>query len=119
MRSHYKNVYWYKNQPFYNSEIKSNKKKNKKNPSKISLLSELPVFSKESKEPKDLTIKQLSEALPFYPPKRKQRSKRLTKYQIFSNVLSFFLMMYEFQEENALLEGMQKLIILKLWILKA
>ena len=30
-----------------------------------------------------------------------------------------FLMMQEFQEENALLEGMQKLIMSKLWILKA
>ena len=30
-------------------------------------LSKLPFFSKEPKEHKDLTIKQLSEALPFYP----------------------------------------------------
>ena len=32
----------------------------------------------------------MSGALPFYPPKRKKRSKRLTKYQILSNVLPFF-----------------------------
>ena len=32
----------------------------------------------------------MSEALPFYPPKRKKRSKRITKYQILSNVLPFF-----------------------------
>ena len=38
MRSHYKNKDLLKNQPFYYSEIKSNKKKNKKT-SKISLLS--------------------------------------------------------------------------------
>ena len=47
-------------------------------------------FSKESRNSKDLTIKQLSEALPFHPPKRKKRAKRLTKYQILSNVLPFF-----------------------------
>ena len=32
----------------------------------------------------------MSEALPFYPLKRKKRSKRLTKYQILSNVIPFF-----------------------------
>ena len=32
----------------------------------------------------------MSEALPFHPPKRKKRSKRLTKYQILSNVAPFF-----------------------------
>ena len=87
-RSHYKNKDLLKNQPFYNSEIKSNKKRRKKLITCI--LSELPFFSKKSKEPKDLTIKQLSEALPFYPSKSKKRSKRITKYQILSNVLPFF-----------------------------
>ena len=89
MRSHYKNKDLLKNQSFYSEEIKSNKKKKKKT-SNICLLSKLPFFSKESKNPKDLTIKQLSEALPFHLPKRKKRSKRLTKYQILSNVLPFF-----------------------------
>ena len=55
----------------------------------ISLLSELPFFSKKSKKPKDLTIKLLSETPPFYPSKRKKIPKRLTKYQILSNVLPF------------------------------
>ena len=64
-----------KNQPFYNSEIKSNKKKKKKT-SNIGLLSELPfIFFKESKEPKELTIKQLSDVLPFPQPKRKKHLK--------------------------------------------
>ena len=89
MRSHNKNKDLLKNQSFYSEEIKSNKKKKKKT-SNICLLSKLPFFSKESKNPKDLTIKQLSEALPFHPPKRKKRAKRLTKYQILSNVLPFF-----------------------------
>ena len=74
-----------KNQPFYSEEIKSNKKKNKEF-SNIKFLSELPFFPKKSKK---LTIKQLSDVLPFLP-KRKKRSKRLTKYQILSNVLPFF-----------------------------
>ena len=68
-----------KNQPFYSEEIKSNKKKNKEF-SNIKFLSELPFFPKKSKK---LTIKQLSDVLP-------KRSKRLTKYQILSNVLPFF-----------------------------
>ena len=32
----------------------------------------------------------MPESLPFTPPKRKKRSKRLTKYQVLSNVLPFF-----------------------------
>ena len=75
----------FKNQPFYSEEINSNKKKNKEF-SNIKFLSELPFFPKKSK---NLTIKQLSDGLSF-PPKRKKRSKRLTKYQILSNVLPFF-----------------------------
>ena len=85
MRSHCKNKDLLKNQPFYSEEIKSNKKKNKEF-SNIKFLSELPFFPKKSKK---WTIKQLSDVLPF-PPKRKKRSKRLTKYQILSNVLPFF-----------------------------
>ena len=32
----------------------------------------------------------MSDAVPFYPLKRKKRSKRLTKCQILSNLLPFF-----------------------------
>ena len=85
MRSQYKNKDLLKNQPFYSEEIKSFKKNNKEF-SNIKFLSELPFFPKKSKK---LTIKQLSDVLPFLP-KRKKRSKRLTKYQILSNVLPFF-----------------------------
>ena len=46
----------------------------------------MPFFSEE---PKELTNKKLSEVLPFQP-KRKRRSKRLTKHEIRSNVLSFY-----------------------------
>ena len=89
-RLHYKNKDWLKNQPFYNREIKSNKKKRRKKLITSVFYLNYHFFSKKSNEPKDLTIKQLSEALPFYPPKRKKRSKRITKYQILSNVLPFF-----------------------------
>ena len=41
------------------------------------------------KKPKELSNKQLSDILPF-PPERKKRAKRLTKYQILRNVLPFF-----------------------------
>ena len=74
-----------KNLPFYSKEIENSDKKNKKI-SNIELLSELLYFSKESKE---LTIKQLSDVLPF-SPKRKKRSKRLTKHQILQNILPFY-----------------------------
>ena len=46
----------------------------------------MPLFHKK---PKELTIKKLSEELPFFP-KRKKRKKRLTKYQILRNILPFF-----------------------------
>ena len=88
-----------KNQPFYSEEIKSNKKKNKEF-SNIKFLSELPFFPKKSKK---LTIKQLSDVLPFLP-KRKKRSKRLTKYQILSNVLPFFDDVRILRRERALRE---------------
>ena len=84
MAQKYKNKNSLKNHPIYSEEIKSSKKKNKKF-SDIKFLSELPFFSKE---PKELTNKELSEALPF-PPKRKRRSKRLTKHKILSNILPF------------------------------
>ena len=60
-------------------------KKNKKI-SNISFLSELSFFPKK---PKELPNKQLSDILPF-PPKRKKRSKRLTKHQILQNILPFY-----------------------------
>ena len=85
MRSRYKNKDLLKNQPFYSSEIKSDKKNDKKI-SNISLLSELPFFLKE---PKELTNKQLSDVLPFQP-KRKKRSKWLTKPQILTNILPIY-----------------------------
>ena len=59
--------------------------KNHKEIGNIKLLSELPFFQKE---PKTFTIKQLSDALPFQP-KRSKGPKRLTKYQILSNILPF------------------------------
>ena len=74
-----------KNLPFYSQEIKSSKKQNKTF-SNFKFLSELPFFCKE---PKELTNKKLSEVLPL-PPKRKGRSKRLTKNQVLSNILSFY-----------------------------
>ena len=64
-------------QTFYSEEIKSVKKKKRETTTFI-------------KKPKELTIKQLSDVLAF-PPKIKKRSKRLTKYQILSNILSFFI----------------------------
>ena len=85
MRSRYKNKDLLKNQPFYSSEIKSDKKNDKKI-SNIRLLSELPFFLKE---PKELTNKQLSDVLPFQP-KRKKRSKWLTKPQILTNILPIY-----------------------------
>ena len=77
--SHYKNKDLLKIQPFYSSEIKNDKKKKKKTEN----ISRLPTYSK------NLTNKQLSDLLPF-PPNRKERSKRLTKYQILSNIPPFF-----------------------------
>ena len=41
------------------------------------------------KKKKDLTIKQLSDVLPF-PPKKPKRPKRLTKHQILENTLPFY-----------------------------
>ena len=85
MAQKYKNKNSLKNLPFYSEETKSSKKENKTF-SNFKFLSELPFFSKE---PKELTNKKLSEVLPF-PPKKKRRSKRLTKHEILSNVLSFY-----------------------------
>ena len=42
------------------------------------------------KKPKELTNIQLSKKLPFHPSERKKRPRRLTKYQIITNVLPFF-----------------------------
>ena len=68
---------------FYSEEIKNWKKKKKKN-SNIDILSESQSFSKKVRNI------DLSKELPFFPPKRKKRYKRLTKYQILSNILPFF-----------------------------
>ena len=60
-------------------KLKVLKKKNKKN-------SNFKIFTNK---PKELSNKQLSDILPF-PPKRKKRSKRLTKCQILENVLPLY-----------------------------
>ena len=83
MFSHYKNKDLLKIQPFYSEEIKNWEKKKKKS-SNIDILSESQSFSKKLKNI------DLSKELPFFPPKRKKRYKRLTKYQILSNILPFF-----------------------------
>ena len=80
MTSHYKNKELLKIQPFYSSEIESNNKKKK---IKTRNISRLPSSSKK------LTNIGLSKVLSFLPEKPK-RSKRLTKYQISSNILPFF-----------------------------
>ena len=54
MRSQYKTKDLLKIQPFYSHEIKSNKKKKRKT----------KIFNKK---PKELTIKHLSDVLPFLP----------------------------------------------------
>ena len=72
MKSHYKIKDLLKNLPFYSSEIKKSKKKNKEF-SNIRLLSKLPFFPKKVK---NLTNYQLSRELPFFS-KRSKRPKRL------------------------------------------
>ena len=59
-------------------------KKKKKKSSNIDILSESQSFSKK------LRNIDLSKELPFFPPKRKKRYKRLIKYQILSNTLPLF-----------------------------
>ena len=71
MRSNIKNEDLLKIQPFFSEEIK-NFKKRKKN-----------YISKK------LSNIQLSKELPFFP-KSSKRSKRLTKYQILSNIWPLF-----------------------------
>ena len=63
-------------QPFYKEEIESVKKMKRKT----------KVFTKN---PKELTKKQLSDVLAF-PPKKPKRPKKLTKYQILRKVLPLF-----------------------------
>ena len=84
MTLQYKNKDLLKNEPFYSEEITSVIKKNKKF-SNIKFLSEFPFLSRKRSE---LTNKQLSDVLPF-PLKQSNRSKRLTKHQILSNILPF------------------------------
>ena len=79
MSPHYKNKDLLKIHPFYRSEIENNKRKK----TKIKNKSRLPISSKK------LSNIELSKVLPFLPEKTK-RSKRLTKYQILSNILPFF-----------------------------
>ena len=79
MSSQYKNKDLLKIQPFYSKEIKSVRKKNKRD-------SDFKIFTKK---PKQLSNKRLSDILAF-PPERKKRAKKLTKYQILRNVLPLF-----------------------------
>ena len=75
MAQKYKNKDLLKIQPFYSEEIKTVIKKKRKT----------KIFTKK---PKELTIKQLSDVLAF-PPKKSKKPKRLTKYQILTNILPF------------------------------
>ena len=79
MSLQYKNKDFFKIQSFYSEEIKSVRKKDKKD-------RDFKIFTKK---PKQLSDKKLSDVLAF-PPERKKRSKPLTKYQIFRNVLPLF-----------------------------
>ena len=106
MSPHYKNKDLLKIHPFYRSEIENNKRKK----TKIKNKSRLPISSKK------LSNIELSKVLPFLPEKTK-RSKRLTKYQILSKYFHF-LIAHVFQENNMLLEIMQELMSLRLWIVK-
>ena len=72
---HYKKKDLLKIHAFYSAEIKINKKKDKK-------IKNINVF------PKKLSNADLSKVLPF-PPEKPKRSRRLTKYQILSNILPF------------------------------
>ena len=81
MAQNYKNKNRLKKFPFYSEEIKSVKRNNKKI-GNINLLLNYHFFQ-------ELSNKQLSDILPF-PPKRKKRSKRLTKCQILENVLPLY-----------------------------
>ena len=66
------------------------------------------------KKPKELTIKKLSEELPFFT----KRKKKTNKYQIPSNILPFFDTVGIVKNEHVH-RVMQNLIMLKLWIIKA
>ena len=79
MSSQYKNKDLLKTQPFYSKEIKSVRKKNKKDSD----------FKSFTKKPKQLSNKKLSDILAL-PSERKKRPKRLIKYQILRNVLPLF-----------------------------
>ena len=76
MAQNYKNKDLLKVQSFYNEEIKTVKKKKRKT----------KIFTKK---PKEFINKQLPEATPF-SPKRKKRPKRLTKRQILENIQPFY-----------------------------
>ena len=102
MAQKYKNKSSLKNIPFYSEEIENSEKKKKKF-SNVKFLSELPFFSKESKE---LTNKQLSDALPF-PPKKSEKSRK-----VLENVLPFYETV-GILRENMCIKVMQKLVMLK------
>ena len=79
MTPRYKNKVLLKIQLFYSSEIESFKRKNKK-------INNTEFFSKK---PNKLSDIKLSKQLPFFPKKDK-RPKRLTTYQVLSNILPFY-----------------------------
>ena len=85
MAQNYRNKSGLKNLLFYNEEIESSEKNNKKI-SNIGFLSELSFFDKK---PKQLSNIQLSKEL-LFPPKNTKKPKRSTKHQILQNVLAFF-----------------------------
>ena len=101
--TNHKNKDLLKFQPFYASEIKTAEKKTRKT----------KVFTKKPK----LINKQLSQALPFQP-KRTKKPTRLTKQQILQNILPLPEAIGVSRRERAF-KGLQKLIMLKLWIAKA
>ena len=104
MRPQYKNEDLLKIHPFYNEEIKIEEKK--KRNAKIC-----------TKIPKNLSNKQLSETLPFYPEQLK-KSKKLTKYQILKNILPLFEDAGISRRERAL-KSYSETYTLKLQIIKA
>ena len=79
MTPRYKNKVLLKIQLFYSSETESFKRKNKK-------INNTKIFSKN---PNKLSDIKLSKQLPFFPKKEK-RPKRLTTYQVLSNIIPFY-----------------------------
>ena len=107
MASKYEKMNLLKNLPFSDEEIEKSEKRNKKSRLDFHLNYHFLI-----KKPKELTIKQLSDILPF-SPKKPKRSKRLTKHKIIQNILPFLIVL-EFQEEKEHIKVTQKLMMLKL-----